>query len=186
MLACARCGVRSQTVGETRCTVCQAPLCAYCSVLGIRTCALHAGTREELREGLPGPVQAPQPVREAMRGGEARLSAVPVPDDAVRVALDDPQTVDAQLAAEPDCEVLPSPSALEDSARMAQERDILSRWPWRPVLDSESCLTRFEAAARGCDDITYDLQGRRAALRSDLRTWEKSTASVEVEGTGGS
>ena len=38
-----------------------------------------------------------------MRGGEARLSAVPVPDDAVRVALDDPQTVDAQLAAEPDC-----------------------------------------------------------------------------------
>lgn len=184
MLACARCGVRSQTVGESRCTVCKAPLCAYCTVLGNRACAAHVGAHRGVGQGIPAARLAPLPIQETLRDGGSELPAGPVPADAVRVALALPQPLAVRHPAGVEDETPLSPAAPEVTGGTVQDGDVLTRWPWRSVLEAESCLTRFEAAARSCPRITYDLQGRRAALRLDAHPWERSAEEVDIKGFG--
>ena len=115
MLACARCGVRSHTVGESLCTVCRAPLCAYCAVLGNRTCAAHVGA--SARPAL-------RPVLEVLRDEEATLPAGPIPEKAVRVALASPppQAVPQPVGVEEKEDL--SPAGLGEIDGSVQEDDV--------------------------------------------------------------
>jgi len=163
MPACARCGVRSQTVGEARCELCGKPLCVYCSVLGARVCAEHAA-RPDCRPAVASDACLAAAVREGATDARGARTAA---DGASRIPVADSGTAEAGGAAQSGEDLPPD--------RRAD--------PWvGHALAVDSFLTRCEAAIDGCRVVTTDLHGHCAGVRPASTRWQRTTLSLSAPG----